>query len=177
MARVDADAMSKNASPLNQILRAVAKGRQRSALFWFLYQHHDEILTAAKGKLSWQHLVAEFRYLGLTDRNGCPPSLNTAKVTWQRVRRTLARERSVMATGVSSRQRQPSRMSPEWRPLVAAAEPTDGELQRRALETDPAASRSPTSQTNQDPEAMLAELRREVGGRSGRTEWDSRGRK
>ena len=62
--------MSKNASPLNQILRAVAKGRQRSALFWFLYQHHDEILTAAKGKLSWQHLVAEFRDLGLTDRAG-----------------------------------------------------------------------------------------------------------
>ena len=103
-------------------MKEVARGSERSSLFWWLVEHHDEIAAEAGGKrMRWEPLCARFAAHGLRDVNGRPPSPRTARETWLQARRTVAqaRERKRQADAdVRPGQKFPSRISPAWRPQI-----------------------------------------------------------
>jgi hypothetical protein len=104
------------------ILKAIARGEDRSSLFWWMVEHHDEILAAAEGRrIQWGTFCTEATRLGLTDTKGKPPTTRNARETWRQARRAVeeARERA-MAKPRAGRpgSKYPSRISPDWRPRV-----------------------------------------------------------
>lgn len=68
----------------------------RSPLYRWMREHHDELATRfALERPSWSALAATFGECKLTDRTGKPPSPETARKTWQRVRKDSARRERV----------------------------------------------------------------------------------
>jgi hypothetical protein len=59
----------------------------RSSLYWWMWENFAELQEArAKGaRADWRSAVEEMTRVGLTDRNGNPPSPETARKTWSRV--------------------------------------------------------------------------------------------
>ena len=104
------------------ILKAIARGEDRSSLFWWMVEHHDEILAAAEGRrIQWGTFCTEATRLGLTDTKGKPPTTRNARETWRQARRAVeeARERA-MAKSRAGRpgSKYPSWISPDWRPQI-----------------------------------------------------------
>jgi len=49
-------------------------------------EHFEELQAAkAQGRADWKSAVEEFSRLGITNRDGKPPAVETAKKTWARV--------------------------------------------------------------------------------------------
>jgi hypothetical protein len=118
------------------ILKAIARGEDRSSLFWWMVEHHDEILAAAEGRqIQWGTFCAEVARPGLTDTKGKPPTTRNARQTWRQARRAVqkARERA-MANPSAGRpvRKYPSRISPDWRPQVVEQPRPVAEASRRA---------------------------------------------
>jgi hypothetical protein len=116
--------MSRNSKGLRSVVREITHGANRSSLFWWMVENHDQLASAVGGRrLQWTRLSARFAKLGLTDANGQVPSEQTARKTWQRVRRAVAKARELAAANESARpqRRYPSRISPEWRPPIASS--------------------------------------------------------
>ena len=116
--------MSRNSKGLRGVVREITHGANRSSLFWWMVENHDQLASAVGGRhLQWTRLCARFAKLGLTDANGHAPSEQTARKTWQRVRRAVAKARELAAANQSARpqRRYPSRISPEWRPPIASS--------------------------------------------------------
>jgi hypothetical protein len=69
-------------------------GPGRSPLYRWMRRHHDTLATAfAETPPSWGPLAAELAAVGLTDADGKPPAAASARQTWYRVRRDVARAR------------------------------------------------------------------------------------
>ena len=116
--------MSRNSKGLRGVVREITHGANRSSLFWWMVENHDQLASAVGGRrLQWTRLSARFAKLGLTDAHGHAPSEQTARKTWQRVRRAVAKARELAAANQSARpqRRYPSRISPEWRPPIASS--------------------------------------------------------
>ena len=80
--------MSRNSKGLRSVVREITHGANRSSLFWWMVENHDQLASAVEGRrLQWTRLSARFAKLSLTDANGHAPSEQTARKTWQRVRR------------------------------------------------------------------------------------------
>ncbi|MCW2318581.1 hypothetical protein M2322_004150 [Rhodoblastus acidophilus] len=78
----------------DNVLRLIARPKRRSPLFWWLFEHYDELRAAqATGGLGipWSQLVGKFAAMGLTAANGKPLTPNTARKTWQRVHKAIER--------------------------------------------------------------------------------------
>jgi hypothetical protein len=68
----------------------------RSPLYRWMRRHHDELAEKWAGlRIDWVATCERLAAVGLTDRNGKPPSSSTARQTWLRVRRDLAKARRV----------------------------------------------------------------------------------
>lgn len=95
-------------------LREAAKTR-RSTLYMWLIDNHDTFaaVIAEAGRPNWQALAAEFGAQGYTDADGKPPSVEGARQTWWKVRKTIKARRAAAA------RKQPSAPTP--RASVAAA--------------------------------------------------------
>jgi hypothetical protein len=116
--------MSRNSKGLRGVVREITHGANRSSLFWWMVENHDQLASAVGGRrLQWTRLCARFAKLDLTDANSHAPSEQTARKTWQRVRRAVAKARELAAANQSARpqRRYPSRISPDWRPPVASS--------------------------------------------------------
>ncbi|MBV8487170.1 MAG: hypothetical protein JO161_02710 [Planctomycetaceae bacterium] len=116
--------MSRNSKGLRGVVREITHGGNRSSLFWWMVENHDQLASAVGGRrLEWTRLCARFAKLGLTDANGHAPSEQTARKTWQRVRRAVAKARELAAANQSARpqRRDPSRITPDWRPPVVSS--------------------------------------------------------
>ena len=123
--------MSRNSKGLRSVVREITHGANRSSLFWWMVENHDQLASAIGGRrLQWTRLCARFAKLGLTNANGHAPSEQTARKTWQRVRCAVAKARELAAANQSARpqRRYPSRISPEWRPPIASSSAGSGEL-------------------------------------------------
>jgi hypothetical protein len=121
--------MSRNRKGLRAVLREIACSADRSALFWWMVEHHDELAQAAQGRrLRWKPLCERFAALGLTDVKGRVPSERTARATWGRARRAVAeaRERAAAKRESAPKRKYPSRVSPNWRPQVASSDQGSG---------------------------------------------------
>jgi hypothetical protein len=54
-----------NRKGLRAVLREIAYSADRSALFWWMVEHHDELAHAAQGRrLRWKPLCERFAALG-----------------------------------------------------------------------------------------------------------------
>jgi hypothetical protein len=148
--------MSRERKGLRAVLREITHGADRSPLFWWMVEHHDDLAQAAEGRrMRWRVLCEQFEALGLTDVNGKPASERTARATWGRARRAVreARERVVAKKSAAPKRHYPSRVSRDWRPpIVEPSEPT------------PAAS----APAPYDPDEQIARLKRIINSRSGR---------
>ena len=116
--------MSRNSKGLRGVVREITHGANRSSLFWWMVENHDQLASAVGGRrLQWTRLCARFAKLGLTDANGHAPSEQAARKTWRRVRRAVAKARELAAANESARpqRRYPSRISRDWRPPVASS--------------------------------------------------------
>jgi hypothetical protein len=82
--------MPKRAPTFKAILSEVARG-DRSSLFCWLVEHHDEVIEQSAGKrMRWEPLCKRFAEHGLTDINGRPATPRTARQAWFQARRAVA---------------------------------------------------------------------------------------
>src|SRR5689334_2113209 len=94
-----ADEKPKEENGVEKILaRNAEAGGKRSPLYRWMWKHHDR-LAAEFDELgtNWKALLQGFIELGLTDRNGRPPTLKGAQETWYKVRRDIAKARAKKA--------------------------------------------------------------------------------
>jgi hypothetical protein len=121
------------------ILGEVAHCGDRSPLFWFLVEQHDELVEHAAGKrMRWDTLCKHFAEHGLTDRRGAQATPETARKTWQRARQFVAQVRARKQAADALKkpgQTYPSNRSPDWRPEVVPQTP--GVAQRQAMAQHP----------------------------------------
>jgi hypothetical protein len=110
------------------ILEEVARGGDRSSLFWFMVKHHDDLVRQAEGKrLRWDALCDRFAQHGLTDARGETATTETARRTWLRARKEVAEaKKRKQASDAAKRPGSvyPSRIPPDWRPTVVPPPPT-----------------------------------------------------
>jgi hypothetical protein len=109
------------------------------------------------------------------DRLGQPPSVMTAKKTWQRAQKEVAAGRAAEAAGPQPRVNS-SRMDKNWRPAnapsppdqaVTAAPPANNWVAPQN-QFQPIRKKLPHEKKPYDPEAALARLDRVINERSGR---------
>ena len=129
--------MSKRRAGLRAILKDVERGPQRSPLYWWLVDHHDEVATAAGGgRIVWGPLLAKFAKLGLTNRDGKPLDSRIASDTWAQVRRDV-NERRGRKAGNQGVKRHPSRLPADWRPTPVGTPALDRPERFDRLATPP----------------------------------------
>ena len=119
--------MSADKRSLKGIIKKIERGAGRSSLFWYLLENHDDLLRAATGtRILWGPLCEQFAADGLRDAEGKPPSPETARMTWWRVRREVAKRRAAKQAEPPPKLH-PSRMPATARPVAVepprAAEP------------------------------------------------------
>jgi hypothetical protein len=84
--------MKQDARLTRTTLQIIARSDARSPLFWWMVDHHDEIIAAFAGeRIRWTAFCAEVTRLGLTDTRGRPPTERNARETWRQARRVVAR--------------------------------------------------------------------------------------
>jgi hypothetical protein len=155
--------MAKNQDTYKAILAEVARGGERSSLFWWFVEHHDELIEQAVGKrMRWGPLSARFAEHGLTDVRGLPASPRTARETWLRARRVVAQAKArkqALAETAAARpgSTPPSRISPDWRPQEVVAPPPT-----RPAHPVPALSGTGGSLTDYDESKLTPEQREHI---------------
>lgn len=113
--------MGKHGRSLRAVVNEITRSSDRSSLFWWLVEHHDEIAEATQGRrLRWSALCARFEEAGLTDLKGRAASPETARRTWLRVRQMVSEARERQAADVLRPRRvgvmPPSRLPATWKP-------------------------------------------------------------
>ena len=108
------------------ILAIIKRGELRSPLFWWMVENHDAMLASADGQhIHWATFCGEAARRGLTDTKGRPPTERNARETWRQARLSVtdARRRQAETSATNSARpgaKYPSRISPDWRPQLAA---------------------------------------------------------
>jgi hypothetical protein len=166
--------MARQKRDTKAILKVIERTGDRSDLFWWMVEQHDEIILKAKGKrINWASVCAEAARRGKMDRLGQPPSVMTAKKTWQRARKEVEAARAAQAVAPPSRVN-PSRIDKTWRPENApgppapsapAPVPANGSLFLKELM--PVRRNSSQDDNDYDPKAQKARMRRVIAQRSG----------
>ena len=131
---------------IDAILRLVVRSDQRSSLFWWLFEHHDELRQAEAESglgIPWRRLCGEFATLGLTVAGGGPVTRENAAQTWQRVRKEKKRVEERRALELAEREARcaadPRRNMPsrfpkgEYGPPLSSVQPGPGPAPARAL--------------------------------------------
>jgi hypothetical protein len=127
--------MKNPAVRTQMVLERIARPNTRSSLFWWLFEHHDAVTQSAEGRrLDWKGLRATFEVQGLTDLDGKPATMRTARMTWWRVRKEKARIDALRAAERAERERRaaasPRRDMPsqfrkgDYGPPLATTSPT-----------------------------------------------------
>lgn len=166
----DPVAMGKEAIEFADILRASARADERSPLFRWFYEHHDEVTAALAGRrVLWRTFCALFHEAGLTDATGKSPTARTARQTWYRVRCEVAKHQPTRSSGETSEPtaRFPSRFPPGWQPAPiasAAAVPTTTPSSPRHATTPPASEGQalPVSTAQLTAAEKIARLRQKL---------------
>jgi hypothetical protein len=113
--------MKTQAVTTQSILRKI-NSAGRSSLYRWLAENHDGIAEAAsRGRvLGWSELARDFAAPGLLDGSGKPPSTQSARKTWSRVKADIARARAEKAAAAPSPLAHRSRPRSDWQPPVSA---------------------------------------------------------
>lgn len=127
--------MSKKQSGLGAILKAVAQGPERSSLFYWFCDNHDVFAGASAGqRIIWEPLLKHFSELELQDGDGKTPTAETARKTWLKARKDVARRRALRAASTTAAVLPRLKRAPaDWQPSSFAhphaPSPTGGEHQ------------------------------------------------
>ncbi len=161
----DAADMSRKREQIEAVVSYLLQGPERSTLFWWLVEHHDELIEAKGHKRTrWGPLALQLASYGLTDRENKAASPAVVRLTWQRARKYVAGENAAKALREAKGNggKQPSRLPMTWRPQETLPS------QRPFAPGSP--SEVSTIINNEDctPEEALAGLRRILAERSGR---------
>ena len=113
--------MTRQPDKTKSILQAVEHSEQRSPLFWWMVEHHDELRAAsADRRIPWKAFCERATAEGLTDTRGRPPTERNARETWRVARIFVAQAAARRAHAESTPSRSgsvfPSRVPPNWRP-------------------------------------------------------------
>jgi len=85
-------------SRIPDVLSAIDKANpiaSRSKLGRWMRANHDALMQRFAGRqMDWPALAKLFGEAGLTDRNGKPPTADTARKAWQRARKAVEAARS-----------------------------------------------------------------------------------
>ena len=98
-------------------IAAALSGRGRhghSALYWWIWDHYDELAKHRQGRADWISATEGFAGLGLTNKDGSPLKRENVRKTWERVVRDVRK-----ATAVSP----PPPTPPPVRPIQPAVAP------------------------------------------------------
>ena len=165
--------MKTKRSQTNAALRQVEHSSDRSTLFYWMLEQHDALIARAKGrKMRWSELCVTFEQLGLTNQQGETANELTARITWYRVRKEVAR---LLAYEVAQASR-PAK-APAARSLMPSASPRERvpiEYPRlQHLLPKPAEPSGPASPTDGSPaqsraDATIARMKRHFAERDGR---------
>ena len=101
-----AETAHQSKKAMQDVLKRVARPAWRSALFFWLVEHHDALRQneAETGRgAPWRELCVDFVGLGITLADGRPVKPATAKRTWQRVRKEVVRVEERRARARSDR--------------------------------------------------------------------------
>jgi hypothetical protein len=81
------------------VLARITRHPARGDVFWWLYDHYDEIKVRTLGtRISWRTLLADLTALGLTNAHGQPVRRTEAlKLTYHRVSQLKRREAEARA--------------------------------------------------------------------------------
>ena len=108
--------MGTNKRGLRAILREIEHGPERSTLFWYMLDNHEELSRSATGKrIRWAPLAERFAALGLLDGAGKAPTAENARLTWWNVRQEVAKRQAELRQKAAPAT-PPSRMPASWRP-------------------------------------------------------------
>jgi hypothetical protein len=152
-----------------RLLAMVARSPFRSPLFWWLFEHHDELAVEAAGSrvgLPWSRLCSGFAEAGLTAVDGTAVKPETARKTWQRVRKEKARLRKQEAEAEAERalrraqdprRNMPSRMSGRYEAPLAEVQPRRAVVQppRHPVPNLPAIVREEGADLPVDPSMIV----------------------
>ena len=107
------------------VLKAIAQGGNRSALFWWMVENHDVIADKAGTRIHWQTVCAAIAEVGLTDTRGRVPSERNARETWRQARLAVARARQKVdaVPAAASRSKPPCRLPTGLQPQVVPPPP------------------------------------------------------
>jgi hypothetical protein len=167
--------MARRNRDTKAILNTVSRSEQRSSLFWWLVEHHDEMIAASKGRrILWRPFCAKVAALGLTDTKGQPPCERAARETWMQARKEVAASREA-AAAQPPRQVYPSHVDKDWRPANA---PPPGPAAQAGVPAAwspgpqdqllPVRKKLPHEKKPYDPKENLARLKKVINERSGR---------
>jgi hypothetical protein len=162
--------MSRRHRDTKAILRTIERSEQRSSLFWWMVEHHDELVNASEGRrIIWATFCAEAVKRGLRDTRGEVPSERNARETWRQARIAVAEARGAEAAKPAARPGAiyPSRIPKDWKPeafrqpapVPAAQQPGTSLL-----------AAPPGEQEPYDWRKRMAQLRQTINLRSGRKE-------
>jgi hypothetical protein len=150
------------------ILRTIERSDQRSTLFWWMVDHYDEMVGAAKRRrISWGAFCAEAAKQGLTDTRGHPPSEANARKTWSRARAAVeqARAEDRASRPVRPGSVYPSRIPKDWKPEAVRPAVIPAPVVPMGTSLVPA---SPADQEPYDWRKRLGQLTETINARSGR---------
>ena len=172
--------MKTKRAGVRAVLKQVRQRPDRSSLFHWMVQHHDQMLAEADGgKLIWPELCVTFAALGLTNQKGAPANEPTARKTWERARKEVAEKRTRSAraalTGLSPRSLMPS-ASPRTRTPIETTRSSSSTAPATntpsAIPLPTAGSDAPTGAggpiSDEQVAAKKARLMRTLAERSGR---------
>ncbi len=180
--------MKTKRAGVNAVLTQIEQSADRSSLFYWMVEHHDEMLAKAKGrKLRWIELCVTFKTLGLTNQQGEPANERAARQTWYRARKLVATERSQVAafaatglgpryltTQAPSRSRAPSSWRPEQLPLQPPAKTGPAPSLAQSSPSPEGSNPNPTQTPPGERaglsigQSRLADIRQALNERSGR---------
>lgn len=107
------------------ILKTIARGDDRSPLFWWMVENHDAIAGASGARIKWKGLAEEAAARGLTDTRGMAVTDRNARETWRQARAAVASGKVKIETEPKKQtSRYPSRMPATWRPQQAVLQPS-----------------------------------------------------
>jgi hypothetical protein len=173
--------MSRQREAIRAILKLVERGPARSLLFYWMIENHDRLIAAWPSNcVRWAGLCAEFQARGLTDRNGNPASIRTAKETWVRARKAVEKARAKQAAAIAARALP---VAKEDRRTAAARTPSGRRIGTPTPPPTPppippSPGGSPAAETEAEAEARaeanIERMLRIVAERSGRARPDKR---
>ena len=155
--------MSKKRQDVQAVVDYLLQGPDRSSLFWWLVDHHDELAEAASTKpIRWGPLAVRLASYGLTDRENKTAAPETVRQTWKRVRKFVVEEAAAKQARALLKRQTPSRLPATWRPQEATPPPRP-EVGESGPASGPPANETPEERTAR----ILAGIRQTIKARSG----------